>query len=45
MRWKDRISRFWIFPAGRQPRLAGAKTAPGGNNATRGIKGWRLGVY
>ena len=30
MCWKDRISRFWILPPGRQPRLAGAKTAPGG---------------
>jgi hypothetical protein len=28
----------------RQLRLAGAKTAPGGKNATRRIKGWRLGV-
>ena len=25
MRWKDRISRFWIFPAGLQLRLAEAK--------------------
>jgi hypothetical protein len=28
-RWKDRISEFWIFPAWRQLRLAGAKTPPG----------------
>jgi len=26
---------FWIFRAGRQPRLVGAKTAPEGKNATR----------
>ena len=28
----------------RQLRLAEPKTAPGGKNATRRIKGWRLGV-
>jgi hypothetical protein len=33
------------FPAGRQLRLAGAKVAPGGKDATRRIKGRRLGVY
>jgi hypothetical protein len=32
-------SRFWIVPAGRQPRLAGAKTAPGGKTGTRKTKG------
>ena len=44
-RGKERVSRFWILPAGRQPHIAGAKTAPGGKNATRRIKGRRLGVY
>jgi hypothetical protein len=42
MRWKDRISRFWIFPAGRQLRLAGARTAPRGKTQLAGSKdgGW-----
>src|ERR1017187_10972617 len=31
------VARLWIFPAGQQLRLAGAKTAPGGRNATYGI--------
>jgi hypothetical protein len=28
MRWKDRVSRLWISPAGRNWRLAEPKTAP-----------------
>jgi hypothetical protein len=42
MRWKDRISRFWVFPAGRQLRLARAKMASGGRMQFAGSKegGW-----
>ena len=42
---KKEFSGFWIFPAGCQLRLAGAKTAPGGKTASRRIKRWRLGVH
>jgi len=39
------LTHFGFLPAGRQLRLAEAKTAPGGKNATRRIQAWRLGVY
>jgi hypothetical protein len=42
MRWKDRICRFWIFPAGRQLRLAGRRRLPEGKMQLAGSKdgGW-----
>jgi hypothetical protein len=33
------------FAGGQSPVFAGSKTAPGGEEATRRINEWRLGVY
>jgi hypothetical protein len=40
-----RVSPFWIFPAWRQRCLSGGEDGSLWKNATRRIKGWRLGVY
>jgi len=42
---KTGLPGFGFFRQGNNYALLGAKTAPGGKNATRRTEGWRLGLY